>query len=193
MRFNRHSIDIADRPFRRVQVRVLGLIAIGALVLSGAGCTGAVHLPAENGPECVVGDPLAGEWAGELTSTSAGASRRIEATFRPAGDDTYRASYRTSVGLGLPLQFDTRHHVTRNGNVLRIDEWRVADIPGLGDCRCCAVCSGALLVIHYRTADDSGIIHLQRNPTTASPSTPFGDLIGDLAAELNNGVRVAVR
>jgi hypothetical protein len=173
--------------------RIAGLIILAAVTLAGAGCTRPARFPVEFNTECVAGDPLAGEWVGELTNASGSDSRRIRATYRAAGENTYVAAYRTTIGLGLPLQYDTIHHVMQDGGVLRIEDWREADIPGLGACGCRAVCNGTQVVIHYRTADDSGIIRLQRTDPADSGPLPIHELVDCVADEWANAIRFAAR
>jgi hypothetical protein len=173
----------------RRDTRIPGLIILAAVTLAGAGCTRPVRLGVETDTACAAGDPLAGEWVGELTNAAGSDSRSVRATYRPAGASTYVATYRTTIGLALPLQFDTTHRATQDGGLVRIEDWREAHVPGLGACRCRAVCTGAQIVIHYRTADDSGIIRLQRTVADNSGPTP----IHDMADEWANAVQFAAR
>ena len=192
MRSDSRTIDTGNHQFRDPS-RIAAMMMMVALTFASVGCTRPSDLPVEHDAPCVPSDLLVGEWIGELTSTSGAASRRVQATYRPADERTYLATYRTTVGLGLPLQFNTTHHVTENGGVLRINEWREADVPGLGACRCRAVCTDLQLVIHYRSADDSGIMRLQRKPSDNSGPTPVHDMAGYVAAEWENVVQIAAR
>jgi hypothetical protein len=177
----------------RRDTRIPGLFILAAVTIAGAGCTRPVRLPVETDTACVAGDPLAGAWVGELTNAAGSDSRSIRATYRPAGDNTYFATYCTTVGLGLPLSFDTTHRVTQDGGLVRIEDWRDADVPGLGACHCNAVYTDAQIVIHYRTADDSGIIRLQRTGADSSGPTPIHDMADYVADEWANVVQSAAR
>ena len=174
-------------------VRVAGMIVAATLTFAAAGCTRPSDQPVETEPECKPHDLLAGEWVGELSNASGSASRGLRASFQPAGQDTYLATYRTALGVGLPLRFDTTHQVTHSDGVVRIEDWREDDVPGLGDCRCRAVCTGSLLIIHYRSANGSGIIHLQRASTATPATNSIGNRLGDVTAEWKTGFRIANR
>jgi hypothetical protein len=131
MQFDNQTIATGNYQSER-PVHLAGVMMMAALILAGTGCTRPSDLPDEYDAACIPSDLLAGEWIGEMASATGATSRRIQATYRPADEGTYLATYCTTVGLGLPVQFDCTHRVTECREILWFDEWREADVPGLG-------------------------------------------------------------
>lgn len=157
--------------------RMFVLILAGSLLIAGAGCQQCDGVAVQNTQECHAGDRLAGEWVGEMTCSSGNAARRITAIYEPVGEDTYRARYHATMGVGIPLRIAALHHVSQTGDGWCFDEWTQADVPGLGDCRCRAEWTGSQLVIRYRGDHDFGTIRLQRAPVRGSRSVTARNIL----------------